>query len=111
MFAMICVSNVEIQIQYLCKSFKPVPKSADVQQWSWPGSGPDMVYLEYVNAVFIQLVQSVNVFKYYCLKCVKMCSFEIMFRVWNQIDGSVQDCSISSALAMEILQSSTKLSK
>ena len=27
---------------------------------------------------------------------------------WDDIDGLVQDCSISSALAMEILQSCTK---
>ena len=30
--------------------------------------------------------------------------------MWNNFDGFVQDCSISSALALEILQSCTKLS-
>ena len=38
----------------------------------------------------------------------EMCGMQSLIHAWYQIDGVVQDCSISSALAMEILQSYTK---
>ena len=80
--------------------------------------------LQYINAVRLTHVVQGYITGTEAIICLPQCQWcnpqEIICKQiqlihhqqWlNQIDGLVQDCSISSALAMEILQSCTKPSK
>ena len=57
---------------------------------------------ETMNKIFILCLFTIHVYKMYNYFLQALC------KLIDHIDGSVQDCSISSVLAMEILQSCTK---